>query len=69
METQDYCNSCSFNIQVEKIVGKLRTNPVPILLQDPFTQSVSASGDQAPTTAFLQCPCQEHPVTNHPTNS
>lgn len=69
METQDYYNSSSFNIQMEKIVGKLRTNPVPILLQAGCTTICFSRGDQAPTTAFLQCPCQERPVTNPPTNS
>lgn len=31
MEIQDYCSSSSFDIQMEKIVVKLGTNPVPFV--------------------------------------
>lgn len=54
MEIQDYCNSSSYNIQMEKIVGKLRTNPGSVLLQEGCATVCFSSGDQTPTTAFLQ---------------
>lgn len=59
METQDYCSSSRFNIQMEKIVVKLGTDPVPTLLWEGGNTTCFSQWE----LFLLLCPCQEHPAT------
>lgn len=59
METQ--YNFSRFNIQMEKVVGKMKTSPVPVSLPGGLHYSPVLPVEPKPV---LFCPYIQHPVTN-----